>query len=153
MTVARNVRESSDAVPPDVGGYNSWAWGTPLDGVARRAMRVPWLWPALLTLGLGCYQLDRPELWRDELWSWSFAADPVRELVTSAKRSNPAELGYDLVLHYWMAAFGDSVLAMRMLSVHHEAVCPDRPGGRPPGGQHARGADHWRLARLYDGHL
>jgi mannosyltransferase len=80
-------------------------------------MRVPWLWPALLTLLLGCYQLDRPELWRDELWSWSFAADPVHQLITSAGRSNPAELGYDLVLHYWIAAFGDSVLAMRMLSV------------------------------------
>jgi mannosyltransferase len=117
VNVARNVRELSDAVPSDVGGYDSSAWGTPLDGVAHRAMRVPWLWPTLLMLGLGCYQLDRPELWRDELWSWSFAADPVRELVASASRSNPAELCYDLMLHYWMAAFGDSVLAMRMLSV------------------------------------
>jgi len=53
----------------------------------------------------------------DELWSWSFAADPVHELVVSASRSNPAELVYDLGLHYWMAAFGDSVVAMRMLSV------------------------------------
>ena len=80
-------------------------------------MRVPWLWPTLLTLLLGCYQLGRPELWADELWSWSFAADPVHELVVSASRSNPAELVYDLALHYWMAAFGDSVVAMRMLSV------------------------------------
>jgi mannosyltransferase len=32
-------------------------------------MRVPWLWPTLLTLLLGLYQLGRPELWRDELWS------------------------------------------------------------------------------------
>jgi hypothetical protein len=32
-------------------------------------MRVPWCWPALLTLLFGCYQLDRPELWADELWS------------------------------------------------------------------------------------
>ena len=85
--------------------------------MARRAMRVPWLWPTLLTLLFGCYQIGRPELWADELWSWSFAADPVHELVVSASRSNPAELGYDLALHYWMAAFGDSVVAMRMLSV------------------------------------
>ena len=89
----------------------------PLDGLARRVMRMPWLWPSLLTLLLGCYQVDRPELWRDELWSWSFAAMPGHALVTSASKSNPAELTYDLVLHYWMAAFGDSVLAMRMLSV------------------------------------
>jgi len=80
-------------------------------------MRMPWLWPSLLTLLLGCYQAGRPELWRDELWSWSFAADPVHALVANASKSNPAELAYDLILHYWMAAFGDSVLAMRMLSV------------------------------------
>ena len=80
-------------------------------------MRVPWLWPALLTLLLGCYQLGRPELWADELWSWSAAADPVHQLVVSTIRSNPAELGYNMALHYWMAAFGDSVVAMRVPSV------------------------------------
>jgi hypothetical protein len=32
--------------------------------------------------------------------------------------------------------------------VHHEAVRPNRPGGRPPGHQHARAADHRRLARF-----
>ena len=35
----------------------------------------------------------------------------------SASTSNPAELVYDLVLHYWMAVFGDSAVAMRMPSV------------------------------------
>jgi mannosyltransferase len=78
---------------------------------------MPWLWPALLTLFLGCYLVGRPELWRDELWSWSFAAEPAHALVAEASKSNPAELPYDLMLHYWMAVFGDSVLAMRMLSV------------------------------------
>jgi mannosyltransferase len=117
VTVARDVREHSGTAAPEPNGAGTWAWGTPLDGLARRAMRIPWCWPALLTLLLGCYQLDRPEMWADELWSWSFAADPVRQLVSSAARSNPAELGYDLVLHYWMAVFGDSVVAMRMLSV------------------------------------
>ena len=117
MAVPRDVRDGSGAARLPADGADSWAWATPLDGVARWAMRVPWLWPTLLTLLLGCYQLGRPELWADELWSWSFAADPVHELVVSASRSNPAELVYDLALHYWMAAFGDSVVAMRMLSV------------------------------------
>jgi mannosyltransferase len=117
MTVVREVRERGGEARPEADGYEAWAWGTPLDGLARRAVRVPWCWPALLTVLLGCYQLDRPQLWPDELWSWSFAADPVHELVASASRSNSAELAYDLVLHYWMAAFGDSVVAMRMLSV------------------------------------
>jgi mannosyltransferase len=117
VTVTRDVPDRSRTAPPEANGVDTWAWGTPLDGLARQAMRVPWLWPVLLTLLLGIYQINRPELWADELWSWSFAADPVQQLVASASRSNPAELGYDLVLHYWMAVFGDSVLAMRLLSV------------------------------------
>ena len=117
MAVPRDVRDESGAARLPADGGDSWAWPAPLDGVARWAMRVPWLWPTLLTLLLGCYQLGRPELWADELWSWSFAADPVHALVVSASRSNPAELVYDLALHYWMAAFGDSVVAMRLLSV------------------------------------
>ena len=106
-----------DGTAPEADEVASSAGSMPLDGLARRVMRMPWLWPSLLTLLLGCYQVDRPELWRDELWSWSFAAMPGHALVTSASKSNPAELTYDLVLHYWMAAFGDSVLAMRLLSV------------------------------------
>jgi mannosyltransferase len=117
MAVPRDVRNEDGAARREADGVDSRAWGTSLDGVARWAMRVPWLWPALLTLLLGCYQLGRPELWADELWSWSFAADPLNQLVASASRSNPAELVYDLALHYWMAAFGGSVVAMRMLSV------------------------------------
>jgi mannosyltransferase len=117
MAVFRDVQDRDGTVRLEAGRGYSWVSGTPLDGVGRRAMRVPWLWPALLMLLFGCYQLNRPELWADELWSWSFAADPVHQLVVSASRSNPAELVYDLALHYWMAAFGASVVAMRMLSV------------------------------------
>jgi hypothetical protein len=47
---------------------------------------VPWCWPALLTLALGFYQVGRPELWRDELASWSFANRPVPTLIASARR-------------------------------------------------------------------
>ena len=117
MAVSRDVQDRDGAVRLEADREYGWASGTPLDGAARRAMRVPWLWPTLLMLLFGCYQLSRPELWADELWSWSFAADPVHQLVVSASRSNPAELVYDLALHYWMAAFGASVVAMRMLSV------------------------------------
>jgi mannosyltransferase len=116
MTVGRDER-ARDGTPPGADGVAARAGRTRFGGLAGRAMRVVWLWPSLLTLVLGCYQVNRPELWRDELWSWSFATDPVHALVTSASKSNPAELAYDLALHYWMGAFGDSVLAMRMLSV------------------------------------
>jgi hypothetical protein len=85
--------------------------------LAGKAMRVLWLWPALLMLAVGCYQLTVPDLWRDELSSWSFASRPVPELMAVVRRSDASQLAYYLLLHYWMAAFGYSVLAMRMLSV------------------------------------
>jgi mannosyltransferase len=81
------------------------------------AMRVVWAWPALLMFFVGCYQVTRPELWRDELSSWSFASRPVPELVDIISHSNASQLSYYLLLHYWIAAFGDSVFTMRLLSV------------------------------------
>lgn len=83
----------------------------------RPRARVLWLGPALLAFVLGCYHLGRPELWRDELWSWKFAAEPVHALLTGVSAFNPALITYELVLHYWIAAVGDSVPAMRLLSV------------------------------------
>ena len=85
--------------------------------VAAMAMRAVWVWPALFMLVVGCYQVTRPELWRDELSSWSFASRPVPELVDIVRHSNASQLAYYLLLHYWIAVFGDSPLAMRMLSV------------------------------------
>jgi len=58
-----------------------------------------------------------PELWRDELSSWSFASRPIPELTATVQHSDASQLAYYLLLHYWIAAFGDSVLAMRLLSV------------------------------------
>ena len=135
MAVSRYVQDRGGAVRLEADRGHGWASGTPLDGAARWAMRVPWLWPTLLMLLFGCYQLSRPELWADELWSWSFAADPVHQLITSAARSNPAEVGYDLVLHYWMAAFGDSVAAMRT----PPTTRPPRRCGSPSQGCPCRG--------------
>jgi mannosyltransferase len=85
--------------------------------VARWASRVLWLWPALLTFAFGCYHLGRPELWRDELWSWSLAAEPVGTLVAKVSVFNPAQLAYELGLHYWITVFGDSARSMRLPSV------------------------------------
>lgn len=94
-------------------GDQSWSPAT----VAAAAMRTAWIWPALLMVALGCYQLTRPELWRDELSSWSFASRPVPELVEIVRHSNASQLAYYLLLHYWIAAFGDSPMALRLPSV------------------------------------
>jgi mannosyltransferase len=113
MTVTGDVRERASGAGRD----GAWAVGPPFGVMADRAMRVPWLWPALLTAILGWYQLGRPELWRDELASWAFATRPVPDLITTARHVDANHLAYYLLLHYWIAAFGDSADAMRALSV------------------------------------
>jgi mannosyltransferase len=106
VTVTHDAEESVRATRSD-----------PFAGLADQAMRVPWLWPALLTAILGSYQLGRPELWRDELSSWSFATRPLPDLIATVRHTDATDLAYYVLLHYWIAAFGDSVDAMRALSV------------------------------------
>jgi mannosyltransferase len=117
MASAGSVTERVGVPRQDSGENDARAWETPFDGLAAQAMRVPWLWPALLTLLVSLYQLGRPELWRDELSSWAYASDPVSQLIKTAAATNAAEASYYLLLHYWIAAFGDSVDAMRLPSV------------------------------------
>jgi mannosyltransferase len=90
---------------------------TAFDGLADQAARLPWCWPALVTLAFGFYQVGRPELWRDELASWSFASRPVTEMISAARHTGATQLAYYLLLHVWITAFGDSADAMRALSV------------------------------------
>src|SRR5579872_479581 len=104
------------AAPTVAGNVRNWSARSPEHAI-RWAMRVPWLWPALLTLAIGSYQLDRPLLWRDELWSWTFAADPAHVLIRSISSWNVAQLPYELLLHFWIAVAGDSVVALRLPSV------------------------------------
>jgi mannosyltransferase len=113
MTAYGDVLEQAEPRSPAGGS----APGLTPANVAAAAMRVVWAWPTLLMFMVGCYQLTRPELWRDELSSWSFATRPTPELVDIIRHSNASQLAYYLLLHYWIAAFGDSVSAMRLLSV------------------------------------
>jgi mannosyltransferase len=114
MTVVGYLRERPAPVLPEVAGDRVTASGD----VIRMAGRVPpWCWPALLTLALGCYQVGRPELWRDELSSWSFGTRSLSSLITTARHTGATQLAYYLLLHVWISAFGDSVDAMRALSV------------------------------------
>ena len=69
MTVAGYLRERPAPAPPEVSRDRITA--ATAGDLARRAARVPWCWPGLLTLALGVYQVGRPALWRDALSSWS----------------------------------------------------------------------------------
>jgi mannosyltransferase len=66
---------------------------------------------------LGAARIGRPELWRDELRSWSAATRSVDELFHLLGNTDAAVGLYYLALHYWISIFGDSVTAMRLLSV------------------------------------
>ena len=133
MTVVGYLRERPAPVLPGVTRDRGTA--VAVADVARRALRVPWCWPVLLTLALGFYQVGRPELWRDELSSWSFGTRPLSSLIATARHTGATQLAYYLLLHAWITAFGDSVVAMRSLSVLAMARRGGVRGrGRPPAG-------------------
>ena len=117
MTTAASVSEYPATAKPDEDGNGIPASRTAFDDLADQAARLPWCWPALATLVLGLYQIGRPELWRDELASWSFASRPVSSMIATARNTGATQMAYYLLLHFWMAAFGDSIDAMRTLSV------------------------------------
>ncbi len=87
--------------------------------VARLAGRgAPFVLAAILSLAavLRIHDLDLLEIWVDEGNSILTARRSLSAILTILKldSSPPA---YYLTLHYWMAVFGDSPFALRMLSV------------------------------------
>jgi mannosyltransferase len=117
MTTTGHPGQRAAPAPAAPDGAGSGAPGTVFGDPAGWFTRWPWCWPALLTLALGLYQLGRPELWRDEIGSWSFATRPLPRLIAAAHHTGATQLPYYLLLHFWIEAFGDSADAMRMLSV------------------------------------
>ena len=117
MTVTGYAPDDLTPARPDGSGTPIPARRTAFDDLADQAARLPWCWPALVTLAFGFYQVGRPELWRDELASWSFASRPVTEMFSAARHTGATQLAYYLLLHVWIVAFGDSADAMRALSV------------------------------------
>src|SRR5687768_10266064 len=82
-----------------------------------RLWRLVWLWPALLATALGIYQLDRPELWRDELATWDAATRTTGELFWLLRHIDASSGAYYLLMHGWTSVFGDSAIALRLPSV------------------------------------
>lgn len=87
--------------------------------VARRlrgALRREWVPPALLTLALGLAGIGGPEVWRDELATWSAVTRSPDDLLGLLGNLD-ASLGvYYGFLHAWVSLFGDSAVAMRIPS-------------------------------------
>ena len=81
------------------------------------AATVTWAVPVVATAAAGLFEVGGPQLWRDELASWSAASRTLPQLWAMLHNID-AVLGiYYLGLHLWMAVFGQSATAMRLPSV------------------------------------
>ncbi len=76
-----------------------------------------WVGPTVLTLAVAVTGVSRAQLWRDELATWSAATRPVGDLVRLAGTIDAATGPYYLLMHGWIALFGDSTTALRLPSV------------------------------------
>jgi mannosyltransferase len=83
----------------------------------RAAVRGFWLWPALLTLGLGLARLGRPALWADELATWGTVRLSWGGLFRLLDHADAVIGPYYVVEKAWTALTGTSTVALRLPSV------------------------------------
>jgi mannosyltransferase len=82
-----------------------------------RIALLTWGAPVVVTAALGLFEVGVPQLWRDELASWSASSRTLPQLWAMLHNID-AVLGlYYFGLHLWMAVFGQSATAMRLPSV------------------------------------
>ena len=89
--------------------------------LARRPAAVP-LGTAVLTAVIVGFRVSRPELWRDELATWSASTRTLPQLWHLLHHTDFVLGLYYLGLHVWMDVFGDSVTAMRFPSLIAMAI-------------------------------
>lgn len=89
------------------------------DGV-ERLLADPWRTAGVIAVLAAVLarllDLGERSLWFDEAFSWELARQPWRELIEAARQDFHPPL-YFLALKAWIALFGDSAFAMRLLSV------------------------------------
>ncbi|MFB7612673.1 glycosyltransferase family 39 protein [Kitasatospora sp. NPDC056181] len=84
---------------------------------ALRLLGQVWLWPALAMLCIGGYRLGTPELWRDEVSTWTAATRPLGDLFRLLQHIDASNGAYYVLMHGWTAVAGDSMIALRLPSV------------------------------------
>jgi len=89
----------------------------PSGAPARTPVATPVVWVLLvLALALRLWLIADKNLWLDESVSWQFAIGSVADLINGTAGDIHPPLYY-VMLHGWVAAFGDSLMALRSLSV------------------------------------
>ncbi len=83
----------------------------------QRLVSAPWFLPVLLALALGLYRCTSIVLWWDELSTLDIAERPVSNILATAHHVDAVHSFYYLFMHFWIAAFGTSVLAIRLPSL------------------------------------
>ncbi|MEJ3743960.1 glycosyltransferase family 39 protein [Actinomycetes bacterium KLBMP 9797] len=73
--------------------------------------------PAAATLTITGFGMTSTQLWRDEMATWSAATRSPGELFDLVRNIDAVSGAYYLFMHYWIAVFGDSALALRLPSV------------------------------------
>lgn len=90
-------------------------------------MSNPWsvaavIAPVAATLVSAFIDISRPQMWRDELATWSATHRSPGQLWHLMHHQDAVHGFYYLFLHYWTVVFGDSPLAMRAPSALATAV-------------------------------
>ncbi|MFC9324736.1 glycosyltransferase family 39 protein [Kitasatospora sp. NPDC057015] len=76
-----------------------------------------WIWPALVMLCVGGYRLTTPELWRDEVSTWTASTRGLGALLRMLENVDASNGVYYVLMHGWTTVFGDSPVALRLPSV------------------------------------
>jgi mannosyltransferase len=97
------VQPTSHAVP------------TPRTG--RTTAVLAYLLPAVVAAAAGLWRSTDRQLWNDEYATWWSATLDARGLLALTRHLDSVQAPYYLLMHYWVAAFGDSPLALRAPSV------------------------------------
>jgi 4-amino-4-deoxy-L-arabinose transferase-like glycosyltransferase len=87
----------------------------------RPVVAVPLL--TLLALALRLYKLGYHDYFDDEVISTFVARLPAAEIFRSITANDTHPPGYHILLHFWRAVFGESLIALRLFSVLISAAC------------------------------
>ena len=81
------------------------------------------LFAVVMGVAVRFYRLDAVSMTADEGAAWAAAAEPVRRLLQLQPQLDAGKLAlYDLLLHYWIELFGDSLPSMRGLSAAIDTI-------------------------------